>query len=197
MKVVILFMSLFFSMSLCAQQSNRYVMEGNNDYRKGDFGKAIEAYKNALRSDPKNDAAQFNLANALQRQNETSGAEKLYDDITQSKTDNALKAKSFYNKGLVFIKEKKLQEASFAFMQALAIDPNDNDTRENLQFVLNAMKKQNPPKQNSDANNQRKPEPEANKDLIEQKLNELRNQERQLQKRLQKLYGHGQPEKDW
>jgi hypothetical protein len=33
--------------------------------------------------------------------------------------------------------------------------------------------------------------------MMEQKFNELRNQEKQLQKKLQNRSGNGQPEKDW
>lgn len=195
----IVFLLIFCCMAagLFAQTSNRLVMQGNDAYRKGDFNKAVEAYKNALREDPSNNAARFNLANALQRQKEIKESQKLYDEVIEQKENVALKVKALYNKGLLLAKDKNYEEAARAFMMALTLDPDDNDTRENLQLVLNEMKKQNPPKQNSPQKNTPQKVPPATKDLIEQKLNELRNQEKQLQKKLQKQSGHGQPEKDW
>ena len=197
MKRIIVLIFLLNTVIVNAQPSNKLIMQGNDAYRKGDFSKAVDAYKNALRIDPGNNAARFNLANALQRQNETKQSQKLYDDIIEQKEKNDLHVKALYNKGLSLAKEKKLEDAAHAFMMALTIDPNDNDTRENLQLVLNEMRKQNPLNQNQ--SNKKIPQkiPPATKELIEQKLNELRNQEKQLQKRLQKQSGNGQPEKDW
>lgn len=197
MRSVISILLLLLCFNIHAQPSNKLVMKGNEAYRNSDFIAAIDLYKKALKLDFKNNIARFNLANALQRQNETEQSKKLYTDIINTQNDNALKIKSFYNNGLVLIKEKKMQEAALSFMQAIKLDPSDNDSRENLQFVLNEMKKQNPSKQKSNEKNNQKNLPTSTKNFIEQKLNELRNQEKQLQKRLQKQYGHGNPEKDW
>lgn len=195
-RLISLLFFYFISPGLYSQPANRLVMHGNEAYRKGDFAVAIEAYKNALRSDPSNNAARFNLANALQRQKDAKQSQQLYDEIIGQK-ENDLKAKALYNKGLLLAKDKKYEEAAHAFMMALTLDPGDDDARENLQLVLNEMKKQNPPRQNSSQKNKPQKTPPATRDMIEQKLNELRNQEKQLQKKLQKQSGHGQPEKDW
>ena len=85
----IVFLLIFCCMAagLFAQTSNRLVMQGNDAYRKGDFNKAVEAYKNALREDPSNNAARFNLANALQRQKEIKESQKLYDEVIARYTE--------------------------------------------------------------------------------------------------------------
>jgi len=193
---------IFSAAVVYGQQANNYIQQGNDAYRKNEFDAAVENYKNALRKDPDNSIARFNLANALQKQNETKEAKKNYDEVIEKTGINSLKAESNYNKGLAFIKEKDLLQAITSFKQSLKENPNDDDTRENLQKALNELKKQqqqnqpqnkNQPKQNP----KKQKQPPLNKDMMQQKFNELRNQEKQLQQKLQNKSGGIQPEKDW
>ena len=191
-------------LSTSAQPANNYIQKSNEAYRKGDFGKAIEAYKDALRKEPGNNTARFNLANALQRQNEINESKKNYDEIIAKTDQNSLKSESQYNKALAYVKEKDLMNAIASFKESLKENPSDDDARENLQKALNDLKKQNQQSQPQNKNQQQqqnpqkeKKQPPVNKEMMEQKFNELRNQEKQLQKKLQNRSGNGQPEKDW
>ncbi|MEP6468074.1 MAG: tetratricopeptide repeat protein, partial [Parafilimonas sp.] len=167
-----------------------------------DFDVAVENYKNALRKAPDNNTARFNLANALQRQNEINDAKKNYDEVLSNTSINSLKAESNYNKALAFIKEKDLTKAVASFKESLKENPNDDDARENLQKALNDLKKQQqqnqPQKKNQQQPNpKQQKQPPLNKDMMQQKFNELRNQEKQLQQKLQSKNNTIQPEKDW
>ena len=200
------FVTILFSVFIYvanAQPANNYIHNGNEAYRKGDFAEAIENYKNALRKDPGNNTARFNLANALQKQNQTKEAEKNYDEVIEKADINSLKAESNYNKGLAFLKEKDLLQAVTSFKESLKQNPNDDDARENLQRALNELKKQqqqNQPKNNQQQQQQnpkQKKQPPLNQEMMQQKFNELRNQEKQLQQKLQHKNSTAQPEKDW
>ena len=192
-----------FGSTLFAQKANNDIEKGNEAYKKGDFKTAIENYKNALRKEPENNTARFNLANALQRENETEQSKKKYDEVIANADINSLKSESNYNKALAFIKEKDLQNAVTFFEESLKENPSDDDARENLQKAMNDLKKQQ--QQNQPQNQKQKPQqnpkqqkqPPVNKDMMEQKFNELRNQENQLQKKLQSKTNTSQPEKDW
>jgi Ca-activated chloride channel family protein len=195
---------LFFSSAtvLSAQQANNFIEKGNEAYRKGDFSAAVDNYKNALRKEPENNTARFNLANALQRQNETEEAKKNYDEVLSKPSTNSLKEESNYNKALAFIKEKDLVQAIASFKESLKENPNDDDARENLQKALNELKQQQqqnqPQKKNQQQQNpKQKKQPPLNKEMMQQKFNELRNQEKQLQQKLQSKNNTTQPEKDW
>ncbi len=52
-------------------------------------------------------------------------------------------------------------------------------------------------KQKQPQNSKKQKQPPLNKNMMEQKLNELRNQENQLQKKLESKNNTTQPEKDW
>src|SRR5258706_4164708 len=186
-----------------AQPVNNYIQKGNDAYHKGDFTNAIENYKNALRKEPENNTARFNLANALQKQNEIEDSKKNYDEVIEKADNTSIRAESQYNKALAYIKEKDLQNAIAAFKESLKQNPSDDDARENLQKALDELKKrqqQNPQpnkqQQQQNPHKQKKP-PLLNKEMMEKKFNELRNQKKQLQKKLQAKTGNGQPEKDW
>ncbi len=192
-----------FGSTLFAQRVNGDIEKGNEAYKKRDYKTAVENYKNALRKQPDNNTARFNLANALQKENQTEQSKKNYDAVIASADINSLKAESNYNKALAFLKEQNLQNAIQFFEESLKENPSDDDARENLQKALNDFKKQQ--QQSQPQNQKQKPQqnpkqqkqPPLNKDMIQQKFNELRNQEKQLQKKLQSKNNTTQPDKDW
>ena len=133
----------------------------------------------------------------------TTGGEPKISKISEATSDNDFKAKAFYNKGLTMIKYQKLPEAIEAFKQSLILNPEDNDTRENLQKAIEELKRQQHQQPQQKPDQQKKPPPPkpqnktANKDVMEQKFDELRDKEKQLQKLLQKKSNDNQPDKDW
>ena len=199
MKIFITILLIFFVKVLAAQETNSLIKDANDVYRKGDYKNAAELYKKVLGKDGKNNTANFNLANALLKQNNFEEAEKYYDQASEG--DIGLQAKALYNKGLAQVQQQKLIEAIETFKQSLKMTPEDNDARENLQKAMNELKKQQ--QQQSPQNTSVKPKPQPDKkkqpdkQLLEQKFNELRDKEKQIQKMLQKKSNIAQPVKDW
>jgi len=196
---------LFFLITAIAntQPVNNSIQKGNDAYRNNDYKAAVENYKDALQKDSTNNIARFNLANALQKQNETGEAKKNYDEVIEESDVNSLRSGSNYNKGIAYLKEKDLLNAAASFKECLKQDPNDDSARENLQKALNELKKQqqqNQPQQKKQQPQQKQKQQKnqpLNKDMMQQKFNELRNQEKQLQQKLQSKTTANQPEKDW
>ncbi|MEP6514244.1 MAG: tetratricopeptide repeat protein, partial [Parafilimonas sp.] len=142
MRYLFILITLLLSSNLFSQEANTYIFKGNEAYKKGDYETATKQYKEALRKDPTNNIARFNYANALQKQNEAEKSEKEYDGIIASSKNTSINAHSFYNKGLAQLKQNKLSDAVHAFKQALKLNSEDNDTRDNLQLAINQLKKQ-------------------------------------------------------
>ena len=114
---------------------------------------------------------------------------------------------------------KKLPECIRAYENALILNPNDEDARQNLQRALKEQKKQqqqqnknqdknkkkqqpkNQPQNNQQKNNQPKPSPsKLSKQDAEEKLKSLLENEKQLQDKMHKIKGAAapnSPEKDW
>jgi tetratricopeptide (TPR) repeat protein len=188
-----------------AQKENAAIREGNKLYHKGQFDKALPQYQKAIEQNPKNDAARYNLANARYRSSNFPDAEKSFDEVISNTADNSYKQKSYYNKGVAFSKEKKLQESIDAWKQALRLNPNDEDARFNLQKALKELQKQSSnnqqqqQKQKQQQQKQQKQQNKLDKKKIEQYLKSLEQKEQEVQRKMQQNRSRSvtQPEKDW
>lgn len=176
-----------------AQSAASIINKGNEAYRKGDYPSAISLYKDALRKEPGQQTARFNLANALQKQKEYAAAIEEYKK-TDSKATEQIRATTAYNMGLAYIRSKQTDKAIESFTIALRLMPDDKNTRENLVKALRERQSQNRNQPQKDKQQKQHP---MNKDLMEDKFNQLRNEEKSLQKKLNKKAQNGQPEKDW
>lgn len=198
MKIIYIILCIIVSVAANAQQVNNIIRDGNDAYTKGDYKAAESFYKDALSKEANNITASFNLGNALMNQHNFPDALKYYTTVAENTDDNELKAKALYNKGLALAHLQQLPDAIESFKQALALQPTDDDTRENLQKAINDLKKQQPPPpRQQKKQNPKKQNKQPDKNMMEQKFEELRDKEKQLQKMLQKKPTGIQPEKDW
>ena len=196
MTTLFVLMLLMFSSAAKSQTSNSTIVKGNELYRKGDFKSAQGEYEKVLGKDAKNTTAGFNNANSLFRQQQFSAAAKQMDEIATNSTDPILQAKAWYNKGIAEVKQKMMDLAATSFKKSILINNNDEAARENLQMVLNEMKKQEQQKQQ---NSKSQPKKEPSKKQAEQQLNMLRDEEKRLQSDVQqkKAKPEAGNEKDW
>ena len=138
-------------------------------------------------------------------QMECEEAEKAFDDEISNTSEKKYKERSYYNKGVAYIKEKKLQESIDAWKIALKLDPADEDARFNLQKALTEQKKgaSKDQKQQQQQQKQQQQKQKQNNKLdkkkIEQYLKSLEQKEQEVQRKFQESRARGvtQPEKDW
>ena len=216
----------FFNYSVVAQNPRNEIYNGNKAYNKNEYDAAENSYRSALKIADNNPTASYNLGNTLFRKDNTDEAVQAYDNSIQNSSDNSVKEKAYYNKGVAYQKAKKLPECINAYKNALMLDPNDEEARQNLQRALqqqqqqqkqqqqqnkkdkkqqnkqdqqkqNQQNKQDQQKQNSEL----KPRPsKLSKQDAEEKLKSLLENEKQLQDKLHKIKGAAaadKPEKDW
>lgn len=208
MKTFLLIISFFFALSVSAQKTNQLIEKGNKAYKKKAFAKADQQYTKVLQKDQKNTVAQFNSGNAKQKLKKFGEATKNYEAAANTSGDPLVKAQAFYNQGVAYIRQDKLKEAIDAFKKALRYNPNDKDTRENLQKALKEEKQRQQPKTNDQQQNKDKkkpkdkknPQPEKtklSKEEAEKMLNDLQKEEKNLQKQVQKKNQSSRQLKDW
>ncbi len=208
----IAFLSVF---CICAyaQKEEQFIAEGNKLYKKQQFEKAAQEYQKAAEKNDKNDKARYNMGNALYRLNKVEEAEKTFNSVAEHSAEKPIKTNAYYNKGVTLSQQKKLQESIEAYKQTLRLTPEDTEARENLQKALNELKQQQQqqqkpePKKDDKKNNDQKDQkeqPQKNKSNLNEKqaermLNALRQEEKAIQKDLQKNKNRagGLPEKDW
>jgi tetratricopeptide (TPR) repeat protein len=196
-------------LQLPAQKVNELIVAGNDFYRQGKMEEAEKKYTEAVKLQPVNITAKFNLAAVMYKLGKPEDAKKMYTELATLEKDAAIRSKAWYNKGAILSKEKKLEESIEAYKSALKLNPDDQDARENLQKALIELKKKEPPKKKEEDNKKKKQEqqqkqkqqqqPRMNQKEAEQRLKLLEQKEKEVQQRLQKekaKSGGGQS-KDW
>ena len=212
--IILFFMAL--SIPSFSQNAKSAIIKGNKAYSENNFNAAEKEYRNALKNSEKNFTADYNLGNALYRKDSVEEAAKSYDNAIQNTTDNSIKQQAYYNKGVAYQKAKKLPECILAYKNALLLNPQDEDARQNLQRALkeqqqqqqqnkkdNKDKKQQPKDQKKKDQQSQEPKPQPSrisKQDAEEKLKSLLENEKELQDKLHKMKGANAPdtpEKDW
>ena len=220
---VLLLLTLAAARPATAQSANTDIRSGNRYYKKAQLDKSVQQYQSAVQKAPANPTANYNLGNALFRKNDYDQAAKSYDATVQNSQDKTLKEKGYYNKGVAMVKQKKLQESIDAWKEALKLNADDADARENLEKALTQQKQQQQQqnqnnkqkdqkdqkdkkdeKKNQDQQQQQqqqpKPQPSRlNKQQVEQLLKALEQKENDLHNKMQqnKVKTPNQPDKDW
>ena len=216
-KTSLIIIFLFLSTRTFAQNENALIEKGNEAYKNKQYDEATNAYQKAIENDTSSQAAQYNLGNAFYKSGKTEEAEQAYDNAI-SKSQSAIdKANAWYNKGMALQNSKKLPESIDAFKQALRLNPDDEDARQNLQLALqqqkqqqqqqqdkqNQQQKKDQPKdknqQPQDKNQDQQQQPKMSKQDAEEKLKALMQQEQNLQDKMKRVNVDSvdKPLKDW
>jgi Ca-activated chloride channel family protein len=134
------------ALSLQAQDTDRLIQRGNEEYKRKEYQMAEAAYNEVLNMDPANSIAKYNKAAALYRQTKSDESVKVLEDLAFKTEAPDLKSKAYYNKGAILSAQKKLEESIEAYKNALRQNPDDKEARENLQKALLELKKKTPQK---------------------------------------------------
>ncbi|MBS1669068.1 MAG: tetratricopeptide repeat protein [Bacteroidetes bacterium] len=218
----LIFLFSFCAKSLFAQKENVAIRKGNRLYKEQKLDESQKQYQQALQESPDNPAALYNLGNTQFRKNSFEDAVKSYDALLDHTDNNKIKQQGYYNKGVALAKEQKLEESIAAWKDALKLDPNDEDARENLQKALMEQKnkqqqqqkddkKQKDKKQDKNKDQQKKdqdkkdqqqqqqPKSRLSKQQVEQLLKALQQKEKDAQDKMNqnKTRSLSQPDKDW
>jgi Ca-activated chloride channel homolog len=178
------------------------IAKGNDYYKNQQYQQAEEQYKKALATEPNSQTGRLNLAAALVRQNKKEEAMGVYDALIKTATENNVLATAWYNKGVILSGEDKLEESIEAYKNALRKNPDDTQTRENLQKALLELKKQQQLSSKNKKPTPQQPKPSSSKlkkREADQRLKLLQQKEKQVQDKVQKekTKGGGSQSKDW
>jgi tetratricopeptide (TPR) repeat protein len=216
-----LFFIFFLVNTTTAQNTQKILQQGNAQYKNQEYEKAATTYKKVVAKEPNNTTAQYNLGNAMYKKTKVDEAITAFDNAITNTTEKKLKNKAYYNKGVALQKSQNLQGCIAAYKEALKLNAEDDDARQNLQKALQQLKQQQKqqennkkkkpkedenkkekekPKNEDQNNNQPKPQPsKLSKNEAEEKLKSLQQKEKELQDKLKKAGAASpqKPEKDW
>lgn len=164
MKQLILVISLFVTATAAfAQEDKSYVHKGNELYQQQKYKEAEANYRKSVEKKNQNLEGNFNLGDALYKEKKFDDAGKQFTDIGAAANNKNVAAGAYHNLGNSLLQSKKYQESIDAYKKALLNNPKDDQTRYNLAYAREMLKKQqqqqkqqNKPDQNKDKNNQNK-----------------------------------------
>ncbi len=168
-----------------AQSLRGKIDEGNEKYEQELYEEALNRYQDALLEDPKSDVVNFNRGDALYKMEKYDKALEAYQSVLGSK-DLSLVAKAYHNIGNSFFKQDKLQESIDAYKKALDLNPEDQDTKYNLELARAKLKEmadkqQQPQKSGQQQQQQKQGEQGEQQDNREQQGSEDKQQSEQKQ----------------
>jgi len=183
----IVFIFVIFPSVLHAQQARNETRRGNREYKNEQYSEAELHYRRALEKDPESIRANYNLANALYKQEQYQPATTKYESITTSKAEKEDRARYYYNLGNSYFQTQKLTESIEAYKQSLRLNPGDADAKHNLflaQQLLNQQKQQQQQQQNQQDQEQQNDQ-QNQQDQNQQKENQQQEQQQQQQRQSQ------------
>ncbi len=132
------------------ESKNADVEKGNAAMKAGKVEDALGHYDKAVAKLPQDAGAHFDRGAALYALSRFDEAGQAFLRATQS-ADAGLKANAFFNLGNAFSKKDKWKEAIEAYKRTLALRPEDQAAKWNLEVAL-AKKKEEEKKQQDDKN---------------------------------------------
>lgn len=187
---------LFLTSNALAQTAARYISEGNELYEKNKMAEAADAYEKAINSEHKYTAL-MNKGNALYKQKNYEEAIRIYSQVSHvTNIDAMLRSGAYYNTGVVYSSQKKIAESIEAYKNALRLNWEDINARENLQKALLELKQNSGGAQNQQQN---QPQSKMSKSQTQQQLKMLEQKEKNTQQKLSgaKSKYDGDTGKDW
>jgi len=175
--------------------------QGNGLYNRGKYDEALSHYQMAEVLVPDATAIHFNLGNALFRLGRYQDAARELELVMIDKKPER-RANAMYNTGNVAFKAGQLDPAIKAYAGALAINPNDRQAKQNLEFCLKKkQEQQNKPdssqKQQQQNQQQQQPKQGMDRNQAERIVQAVENKEKDQQKKQHQAGGKKQVEQDW
>ncbi len=152
-------------------QSRKKVAKANEMYKTEQYDDALNIFRDAALENPDSPYLHYNIGNTLYKQGKFEEAFPEFEKVLSAK-DADLHFRSYYNMGNTLYRMKKLPEAIQSYTKALELNPDDYDSKHNLEYVRQQLKKQEQEQQDQ----QNQDNQDKNQDQ-EQKDNQNQDQE--------------------
>ncbi len=224
MRKILILLFIASSFNLWSQNKVELLNKGIEMYEQENYKEAEDYFKQAVEKDNQYYKANLNAGHSLFRQainllksGDTLGVKKLEEAEIFYKNSSSLtendnqKAESFYNEGNSQLLSEDLEKAIESYKKSLRLQPENYNTKHNLALAQSLKKKQEKKEEKkeeekeeekNEKKEQEKQEPqeqELSKEEIEQILQALETEEKEVQEDLQKkkAIGNNKLLKDW
>jgi Ca-activated chloride channel family protein len=186
----------------CGQSAEKLNNEGNEAFAEQDYDGALTAYLQAQEDAPKLAEPHYNAANAHYRQEDYEQAQqKLERALVGEESQDDLDQNSYYNLGNTFFQAQQYEAAIEAYIEALRLNPDDLETKQNLELALRQLQQQQQEQQQQGqqqdeqhSQDQQNQEQEQDQQQDEQQDQDQQNQDQQQADQQQDAQAGNQPQ---
>lgn len=171
-----------------AQTERSLIRDGNRSYDSKKFDDAEVNYRKALEQNNEMLHGPFNLGDALYKQDRFDEAAEQYRIAAAKASDSNVKSEALHNLGNALLKNQKFPESIASYKEALKLNPKDAETKYNLEYAKAMLKQQQ--QQNQDKKDDKKkedPKKEDQKDQQQQDQQQQNQQKQQAQPKKQEI----------
>tara|TARA_B100001250_G_scaffold375352_1_gene362869 strand:+ start:8653 stop:9408 length:756 start_codon:yes stop_codon:yes gene_type:complete len=161
-----------------SQSSRDIARDGNKNYERGLFADSEVDYRKSLSENKLFEEAQFNLSDALFKQERYDESINLLTNLINTTQNTEIKADSYYNLGNNFLQQKKITEAIDSYKDCLRINPSDEEARYNLSKAMSILDNQEQQEDNENEDNSEQNEEEKDQNSGETDSPEEDDQEK-------------------
>lgn len=130
-----------------------HVEAAEEHYERGDFGAALEQYRQALVEAPERPELRYNEGSVLYKLEKYGPALELLEQTAEVE-DAGVASRSLYNAGNARFRQGDFAGAAESYTRALERAPDDGDARANLELALRRMEEQEQQSQEGEGENQ-------------------------------------------
>ena len=157
------------------QAERKFIRQGNKQYKEEVFDESEILYRKALEKEQESYSGEFNLGDALYKQEKYEDAARSFNKLAENQTDPLKLGELYHNLGNALLKANQLEGSIDAYKQALRNNPLDDETRHNLAYAQQ-MQQQQQEQQQQDQQNQ-----DQNQDQDQDQQDQQQNQDQQDQ----------------
>jgi len=181
MKKIIIYSLIFISFALQAQEKDKYLPKGNEEFAAKNYVDAEANYRISQAKYAKKSKSSYNLGTSIYKQNQPEEAKYQFAKAIQDAKTKPEKHSAFHNFGNTLMKEKNYEGAVQAYKDALRNNPSDEQTRYNY-ALAKKMLQDNPPKnddkKDKDKNKDKKDDKDKDKDKDKKDDNKDKNKDK-------------------
>ncbi len=171
------------------QAERKYVRQGNKQYKEEVFDESEILYRKALEKEQQSYSGEFNLGDAMYKQEKFEDAARSFHKLAENETDPIKLGELYHNLGNSFLKANQLEASIEAYKQSLRNNPADNETRHNLAYAQQMQQQQqdqkdqdqNQDKQDQDQNQDKQDQDKDKQDQDQNQDQQDQNQDQQQQ----------------
>ena len=134
---------LALALAACGQSAEKLNKTGNEAFENQEYEAALTAYHRAVEDSPEMAEPHYNAANSHFRLEDYGQAQQEIEQaLVNGENLDGLDQNSFYNLGNTFFQTEEYETAIEAYKEALRLNPDDLEAKQNLELALRQLQQQ-------------------------------------------------------